>query len=780
MNKAKKTTKKEWLIRIGLGIVITIAVIILYLFAVNFNLFGLFGKSPSMDAIMNPKNSIASQIYSADGVVIGKFYNENRTPVKFGDITPDFWDALISTEDERFYEHHGIDFQGFAAAGKDFIVHGNARGASTITQQLVKNMYRVRTQYSTGLLGYIPGVKILVMKSKEWITALKLEMFYTKNEILNMYANTVDFGSHAYGIKTAARTYFNTTPDSLKTEEVAVLVGLLKATTFYSPIINPDNCKSRRNVVLNNMYEHGCLTKAECDSLSALPLVIHFTQEDHKDQIAPYFREAIVKELNEWCEVSGNDLYADGLQIYTTLDTKMQEYAEQAVLKEMQRIQRDFDAHWSSRKPWEKEQPELVNKIAEKTEYYNQLKSIFPDDPDSVTKYLNKPHKTRVFTYDGTLERDMSVMDSIDYMLHYMHCGFVAMDPQNGHIKAWVGDIDFDSWKYDKVSATHQAGSTFKLFVYTEAMNQGLTPNDRRTDTPITLQVKDHGKDVEWTPTNASRRYSGHAMTLKSAFAYSTNTIAAKLGQECGISAIAQCAYDMGITTKLHETPSLALGASDVKLIDLTNAYSTVANGGERVTPIFVTKIVDADGKTIYENPDEKEKVLSKTTADLMRYMLRGGVMIPGGTSQALLQYIGDIHDTDFGGKTGTTNNNSDGWFVGVSPHLVCGAWVGGEYRSIHFRDGQGQGSHTALPICGRFMRSVFISSHYKKLHGRFDSTEEDDLFRRDEAPKDSVEYIDTLIVADDMSTPVPADNQTNTSSNKEALPAENTNEQNK
>lgn len=715
--KDKKYYIKRTLITIG----VCIMCFIFYIFAVDINLFGLFGKSPSIESIINPRNNAASELYSADGVLIGKFYNENRTLVKYHEINPVFWQALISTEDERFYEHNGIDFEGFAAAGKDFVVHGKARGASTITQQLVKNLFRVRTQYSTGLLGNIPGVKMLIMKTKEWITSVKLEIYNSKNEILTMYANTVDYGNNAFGIKTAARTYFNTTPDSLKTEEIAVLVGLLKGTTFYSPILNPENCQSRRNVVLSNMYGHGYLTKAECDSLSALPLTLHISQETKKEQTAQYFRDAVAKELYDWCEKSDVDLYADGLKIYTTLDSRMQRYAENAAKKEMKRIQKDFDVHWGAKDPWEKSQPDLVKTIARNTEYYKQLEEIFPDRPDSIDKYLNKPHRTTLFSYEGEIERNISTLDSIRYMLKFMHCSFVAIDPRNGYVKAWVGDVDYQSWKYDKVMSMRQPGSTFKLFVYTEAMNQGLTPNDERIDSPISMMVREKdGTLKEWAPSNATGSFSHASMTLMQAFGRSTNSIAAKLGQECGISSIARTAYQMGITSKLDETPSLALGASDVRLLDLTSAYGTIANGGKRVEPVLVTRIEDSDGNTIYTNEVEAETVLPARTVFLMQKMLEGGVKYPFGTSHSLTYSIGDVQGTDFGGKTGTTNNNSDGWFVGITPGLVCGAWVGGEYRSIHFRSSLGQGAKTALPLCAQFLSRVFHDNRYKDLRCRF------------------------------------------------------------
>lgn len=761
MENGKSTrSKKMKYFLLSLKIIIfTFLAIVVFLLSVNFNLFGLFGNMPSTELIMNPRNDIASQIYSEDGVVIGKFYHENRTPVRFSDINPIFWEALVSTEDERFYEHHGIDFWGVGAAMKDMIVHGHPRGASTITQQLAKNLYRVRTNYSTGLLGKIPGLRMLIIKSKEWISAVKLEMFYSKNEILNMYANTVEFGNGAYGIGTASKTYFNKTPKELNAEEAAVLVGVLKATSFYNPVLNPDNSLRRRNTVLDNMKNAGYLSNAQCDSLQQLPLTLDYHPDEQNKSLAMYFRDAVANELREWCDISGVDLYADGLKIYTTIDSRMQKYAENAVLKNMARVQRDFNQHWGNQNPWNKEQPDLVMTLAKKTSYYKELEKLFPDNPDSIKYYINKPHETKLFSYNGPVTMNISLVDSIKYMCKFMHCGFVAMNPNNGNIKAWVGDVDYRSWQYDKVTASRQPGSTFKLFVYTEAMNQGLSPDTRRVDSPVHLRVQDGDKYINWSPSNANGSFSGDSMTLQNAFAQSVNSIAVKLGQEVGIPSIIHTAYEMGITTKLEEKPSICLGASDVRLIDMADAYSTIANGGAKVTPVLVTKIVNSEGKVIYQTPTERTQVLSERTVSMMQRLLMGGVLTPNGTSHSLLNYIGDVDDTDFGGKTGTTNNNSDGWFMCITPNLVCGAWVGGEYRSIHFRTGLGQGAKTALPICADFVNNVFHAPAFRRYHGRFKEYTGEDFDFFDGAEDDSIPdslmiddiYIDTLITDDDI-----------------------------
>ena len=457
---------QPWWYKAIAGIISFVVFVILYFTAVNLNFLWLFGKSPTIHSIMHPETSEASELYSEDSVLIGKYFNENRTPVEYEEINPVFFKALIDTEDERFYSHHGIDFQGLFAAFKD-ILKGHARGASTLTQQLVKNMFRVRTQYSTGLLGKIPGVKILIMKSKEWVLAVELEMFYEKKEILTMYANTVDFGSNAFGIKTAAKTYFNTTPKDLTAEQAAVLVGLLKATSTYNPRINPENSIMRRNVVLDNMQKHGHLTKQECDSIKKLPLGLNYKVETVYDGKALYFREAVANYLRQWCKDNGIDLYSAGLKIYSTLNYKMQKYAEEALVKQMRTVQRNFRNHWGDQDPWRDENhnviPNFIEDLAKKTDHYKALSQKY-DNEDSIFYYLNQKHKVKLFDYDGEKEEEMSTLDSIRYMVKFMHAGFVSMEPQNGHVKAWVGDIDFKSWKYDKVTAMRQPGSTFKLF----------------------------------------------------------------------------------------------------------------------------------------------------------------------------------------------------------------------------------------------------------------------------------------------------------------------------
>ena len=732
-----------WYKLVAVWTVTAFLVLLLLLGAVDINFLWLFGKSPGFADIKNPVTNEASEIYSADSVLMGRFFSENRTPVSYEEISPILVRTLIATEDERFYHHHGIDVVGLFAAAKD-IAKGHARGASTITQQLAKNLFRVRTQYSRGLSGYIPGVKLLVMKLKEWIVATKLEWVFTKEEILTMYFNTVDFGSNSYGIKTATRIYFGTTPDQVTYEQAATLVGLLKATSAYNPRLNPKNSTRRRNQVLQNLYEHGGIvidghiaTASTLDSLQATPLItIQHNEESSYDGLAPYFRSQLREYIDQLCKlglVSGLepgdhlDLYADGLKIRTTIDTRLQRYAEEAAAKQMRLIQQRFDDHWRGQNPWQDERhqeiPNFIEDLAKKSSYYKLLSKRFPEQPDSVEFYMNQPHPVKLFSYDGPIYRDISTMDSIRYMVSIMHCGFVAIEPDTRHVKAWVGDVDFNFWKYDKVTAMRQPGSTFKLFVYTEAMNKGLTPCDRRLDSWAAYPDTVNGKITLWTPHNADGVFTGANMPLKSAFARSINSIAVKLGYEVGIADIARTAHAMGIQSKLDEVPALSLGSSDVNLLELVNAYCTVIADGRYNMPLLITQIEDRDGEIIYQAELNETQAIPYRSAFLMQQMLRAGLTDRGGTTAALWEYIHPVvNKSEFGGKTGTSNNHSDAWFVGVTPKLVGGGWVGGEYRSIHFRTGQlGQGSRTALPIFGHFIAKTLQDKRFAKYCVKFE-----------------------------------------------------------
>lgn len=684
-------------------------IFLLYLILVDANFLGLFGKSPSLKALVNPPHSISSEIISADNKLIGKFFNENRKLVKFDEISTEMKNTLISTEDERFYKHIGVDFRGLLSAFRD-VLKGNPRGASTITQQLVKNMFKTRSQYSTGLLGSLPGLRMFIFKTKEWSAAFKLELYYSKNDIMEMYLNTVSFGSNAYGIHTASKTYFNTTPDKLNYEQSAVLVGLLKAITAYNPYLNPERSKSRRNVVLGQLEKNNYITKSVTDSLKELPIVLNYSVEKPQEGIAPYFRNYLTRFLENWGDTNGYDIYADGLKIYVTIDSRMQKYAEDAVNKQMRNLQRNFFAHWSGQNPWRdengKELKNFIPEITRRSEAYRSLSKQFDGNEDSIQHYLNLPKKIRVFDYNGgSKEFTMSTLDSIRYMNHFLHCGFVAMEPDTKHVKAWVGDIDYNYWQYDKVAQSkRQPGSTFKLFVYTAGMLAGKSPCDRIQDSPFTWGK---GK-YAWSPKNANGSFSYSNMTLKRAFAQSVNSVAAQLAKEVGIQNVAKAAKLLGINSKMEEVPTLSLGASDVSLLEMVNSYSTITAEGMYMEPVIVTKIEDKDGYVIYEHKPKPKRVISYENAFLMTELLKGGITEPGGTSRALWNYDLMRWDTEFGGKTGTSSNYSDAWYIGVTPKLVGGSWVGAEHRSIHFRSGSmGQGSRTALPVYAYFMEKV-------------------------------------------------------------------------
>lgn len=715
---------KPWWRKLLTALVTFVLIVAAYFGALVVNLFGLFGGMPSSYDIMHPRTAEASIIYSADCKVIGKFYTENRTPVAYQEINPIFFKALIATEDERFYSHSGIDFQGVLAAVKDAF-GGKPRGASTITQQLVKNMLRTRS-YSTGYLGKIPGMKILVMKSKEWLLAVQIEAHYSKEEILTMYANTVDFGSNVFGIKTAAKTYFSTTPAELTPEQAAVLVGLLRATTYYNPRINPRNSLERRNVVLDNMAACGYITAAECEALKAKPLELRFAPESPIDGIAPYFRQVVAASLRDWSYATGHDLYRDGLRIYTTIDTRMQAMAEQAVTTQMRTLQAGFNSHWGGQEPWRDERgrliPHFIEDIVLRSDTYKALEARFADQPDSVAYYLNKPHEVKLFDYDGGHTAVMSTVDSVRYMVRFLHAGLVAMEPQTGFVRAWVGDVDFNAWNYDKVTAQRQPGSTFKLFVYTTAMNYGYTPHDYMVDEPVTWSFSDNEGYHIWNPQNASGRCSGDSITLRAAFARSVNTVSVRLCQRFGPRNVANVARDMGIKSPLKGSPQISLGAEDVNLLELVDGYCTVVNNGRQHDPVLVTRIYDSKGNLLYSAKSADVGAIPPRSAFLMQQLLQAGMTETGGTSGALWQYVRPYSgDTDFGGKTGTSSNYSDAWFMAVTPRLVVGAWVGGEYRCIHFRSGAlGQGSRTALPMCGLFLQQLLADRHFARYRCRF------------------------------------------------------------
>ncbi|MBD2752674.1 penicillin-binding protein 1A [Spirosoma validum] len=703
----------------------------LYVFTLNYNFLYLTGEMPSVEELKNPKLNQSSEIYSQDGVMIGKFYAENRTPIKYENIPKQLINALIATEDARFYDHGGVDPR---AIGRAVISLGREGGGSTITQQLAKNLFKTRRKTSTGLLTRIPFIRKVIYKSKEWLMALKLERNFTKQEIITYYFNTVDFGSNAFGLKTAARTFFNKVPDSLNVQEGAVLVGLQKATTSYNPLRHPKRSRERRNVVIGQMAKYKFLTENQADSISALPLATDFTPENPYSGPASYLKNAVQDYVKKWGEENGYDLYTDGLRIITTIDSRMQTYAEEATKDKMKQLQRTFDNHWRGRNPWADEDgeelPGFIDSVARRTERYKTLSRRFmPLYPDSITYYMkNVKYKMRVFSWNskrGYDSTEMTPYDSIAYYKHFLQSGMVAMDPHTGYIRAWVGGLDYDYFKYDHVKqGKRQPGSTFKPFVYTTAIDDtisNLSPCDRIQDRPFRKEYRENGEDKVWEPRNSTGYYTYSHMTLRRAMARSVNSITAQLTDDVTPERVAEYAHRMGIKSRLEAVPSIGLGSSDVSLYELVSAYCTFVNDGESTDPVIVQRIEDRDGNVIETFTSQHKRAISPESAFLMRYMLQGGLQESGGTSQNLWSYNLFKNRNELGAKTGTTSNNSDGWFVCISNNLVVGAWVGGDDRSIHFRSTDlGEGAKTALPLVGSFLEKVYADPKFKTLQGPF------------------------------------------------------------
>jgi penicillin-binding protein 1A len=692
-----------------------------YIFCVETNFLWLMGSMPSVEDLQNPKVAQSSEIYTSDGILIGKFYTENRTPVTAKMISPNLIKALIATEDIRFYKHSGIDYKAMASVAVGIATGATDRGGgSTITQQLAKKLFKTRKTDARGLLGYIPGLSTLIYKTKEWLTAIKLERNFTKEEILTMYFNTVDYGNNTYGINTAAQSYFSKSPDSLNVQESAVLVGLQKATTTYNPIRNKKRSQERRNVVIAQMQKYGYLSAKAADSISALPIELKTKFETPYDGNANYFKNAVVDFVKKWGDENGYDLYTDGLKIYTTIDSRMQEDAEEAMTQKMKQLQRVFEDHWGKQNPWVDEQgkeiPDFLQTVVRRTSKYKSLAAKFPDQPDSINYYLNKKDTMTVYDWknSGEMKKYWSSMDSLDYYKRVLRAGMMAMSPQTGQIKAWVGGLDYNYFKYDAVKqGKRQPGSTFKPFVYTTAIDDSsfnMSPCDQIVDKPFEKKYMEDGVEKEWKPRNATGVFSYANMTLRRALAQSINSVTAELTDQVGPANVVRYAKKMGITTPLKAVPSIGLGPFDVSLYDMVAAYGVFVNNGTYTQPILVTKIEDSNGKIIEEFQPERRQAISPESAFLMVSMLKGGVEEPGGTSGSIRwKFDVTANGNEIGGKTGTTSNNSDGWFMCITRDLVVGAWVGGDDRSIHFRTTNlGEGAKTALPLVGSFLEKIY------------------------------------------------------------------------
>jgi penicillin-binding protein 1A len=692
---------------------ITLYFIVLFFCALELNFLWLFGYSPTIKDIKTPVLNIVSELYTSDGKLIGKYYKENRTPIPYDSISPAVIDALVATEDIRFYKHSGVDIRAFASSIVSTAT-GDRRGASTITQQLAKNLYSTRNRKSQGAIKYIPLARTVVYKLKEWITAYKLESQYSKNEILTLYLNTVPFSSNTFGIKTASRRYFNKEASKLQVEEAATLVGMLKAVTTYNPIRNPEKSFERRNTVLSQMEKYEYLTPAEFKKYSARPLKITEGSLDEGSDGGSYLRSAVARYLEKWCQENGYDLDTDGLKIYTTIDSRMQQYAQEAVNSQMKILQRRLENIWGNENPWRtedgKEILDFPEKAAQRLPYYDALKKKYNNNQDSIDFYLNKTKKMKIFNWAGEKEVVYSTMDSIKYYAKILNTGMMTMDPFNGHIKVWIGGIDHNYFNYDHVNqAKRQAGSTFKPFAYLAALEAGMNPCDKLVDKPVRIPYQDKGKTEYWEPKNADWNFSGREMTLRWAMGKSVNSITAQITEQVGAENVVKYAHLSGIESDLQAVPSVSLGPNDVSVFEMVRAYGTFLNKGVKSEPILVERITDQDGRVIEEFKSEQKRTLSEEIAWLMLYMLRGGMEEPGGTSQALWEWDLWKKNNQIGGKTGTSSDYVDGWYMGVTKDLVTGVWVGCDERSVHFNSSEtGEGSRTALPIFAKFMEKVY------------------------------------------------------------------------
>jgi len=641
-----------------LVMIYSLAFILMLILAIDVNFLWLFGSSPKISEIKDPDISLTSQIYSSDSKMIGTLFTENRTPAVYEDLPQNLVNTLVATEDVRFYKHNGIDLKATIAAMWS-VMQGDKRGGSTITQQLVKNLFKTRKDYSTGPLGSIPGVSTLISKAKEWTNAVKIELNYSKEDIIMMYFNTVDFGSHAYGINSAASTFFSKKPIALTYSESAVLVGLLKAPSSYSPVANPQRSLARRNQVISQLEKYGFISQKEKDSLVTLPLKLKFQRKSFSKGNMTYLRDAIVRDLAGWSKETGIDIWTDGLKIYTTIDSRMQKYAEEAVAEHMKNLQKVFNqAGREAVTPWVdengKEIPDYFLRKAADLPQYKSLVMRFGEGSDSIMMVLSEKHSMRVFTFNGERDTTMSTLDSLKYYQKFFQTGFMAMEPGTGFVKAWVGGINYKYFKYDHVNQSkRQPGSLFKAFVYSAAFDQGFGPCDLISDEPVSIKYTENGEEKEWRPKNVDRSHAG-SMTLKHAFARSVNSVAVQLTKKIGWQKVIEYAKKMGVKSELADVPSICLGSSDVTLEEMVNAYCTFVNGGSLVEPVLVTRIEDRDGKIIYEAAPKRTKVLSDETAFLMSILLRSGLTEPGGTTQGLFEYDIFRFGTDFGGKTGT------------------------------------------------------------------------------------------------------------------------------
>jgi penicillin-binding protein 1A len=708
-------TKIIWIICLS-----ALLLVPLYVYTVSVDLFGLYGGMPSLKALENPENDLSSELISGDGELLGRYFRFNRSQVTYDQLSTELVNTLLDSEDHRFYQHSGIDLKGLMRAVVGKLTFNYAGGGSTITMQLAENLFRTMTE-NQGKLYSLPGVKDIVIKTKEWIIAAQLEKNFTKEEIIAMYFNTVSFGSNAFGIKTAAETFFGKQPDQLNYQESAVLVGLLQGTTTFNPVRNYDNSIAKRNQVLNKIARHGHLSELERDSLVSLPIDLSsYSVANQNKGLATYFRTVITRDLLAWCRENDLDLYEDGLRIYTTIDSRMQAHAEEALKGHMADLQNTFIEHLDGRNPWVDDNGDVIPNFAEnrfkRTDHYRALVKKYGEDSDSVKIIMERPKPMTIFAWEGEIDTLMSPLDSVRYYKHFLQSGFMSMDPHTGHIKAWVGGINHKYFKYDHVrQGKRQPGSTFKPFVYGAAIENGYPPCYEMVDASPVFQVP--GDPPTWSPPNSDGTYgTGDKLTIREGMARSINTVTAQLMQQIGPQNVVEFAQRVGIESPLDAVPALCLGVSDVSIFELVGAYSTFANQGLYTQPYYITRIEDKNGNVLENFVPKTRQAISPQTAYKMLYMLRGGVEEVGGTSRGLSLEV--KLDNEIGGKTGTTNNASDGWYIGVTDDLVTGVWVGGDERSIHFRNwALGQGAKTARPIWDMYMQNVYAddSLSYEK-----------------------------------------------------------------
>lgn len=687
--------------------------------------WGIFGSMPSFEDLENPDSNLATEIISSDGVVLGKYFEKNRSQLKYADLPKNLIDALIATEDARFYEHSGIDGRGTLRAISSF---GTSGGASTLTQQLAKQLFHGE------------GSKFLpfriVQKIKEWIIAIRLERQYTKNEIIAMYCNVYDFGNNSVGVSSAAKTYFSKEPKDLTISESAILVGMFKNSGLYNPIRNPEGVTNRRNVVLSQMEKGKMITEAEKVKLQNLPIKLNFKLETHKEGTATYFREYLRDYLKKWAEEnkkpdgSDYDIYKDGLKIYTTIDSRMQAHAEEAVAAHMANLQEEFfiQAKGNKNAPFvnlsNAETQKIINQAMKSSNRWAVMKSLDKSDEEIIKSFSEKTEMT-VFSWKGEKDTIMTPLDSIRYYKHFLQSGLMAMEPQTGNVKAWVGGINYKYFQYDHVGqGARQVGSTFKPFVYATAIEQlNMSPCDSIIDGPFMIRKGRHNVTEDWEPKNSDNRYRG-MVTLKKGLANSINTVSAKLMDKVGPEAVVDLAHKLGVKSEIPLQPSIALGAVEITVEDMVAAYSTFANQGVYMKPQFISKIEDKSGVIIYEPIPESHDVLNKDIAYAVIKLLEG--VTEGGSGDRLRNTYGGSGDNRWtgypyqfknpiAGKTGTTQNQSDGWFMGMVPNLVTGVWVGCEDRSARFKSlTYGQGATAALPVWGYFMKLCYADPALK------------------------------------------------------------------